>query len=343
MLAGVSSHSPMVTNSNSAGNGFSSDRPFQFVDGRHQHVLVTGGTGFIGQSLVPALVDQGLRVTVLTRRNRLPPSLQVEQVQAVRALDTIADSEPVDAVINLAGARILGMPWTNARRDELLRSRVGLTRDLVKWMAGRRRPPRCLLSASAIGFYGVQPTSDDTPLTEDGPPQPLFMSRLCQAWEQAAEEAVLLGVQVACMRFGLVLGRGGALPMLLLPVRLGLGGRLGSGNQWLSWVHIHDLLRAVSHAWQALEQAPGKALNFYNVTAPGAVRQRDFTRTAATVLRRPAFMPTPGWPMRMLLGEQSQLLLEGQRVVPARLQQEGFVFRYPQLQPALEHLAARGR
>ena len=324
-------------------NGFAPDRPFNFVDGRHQHVLVTGGTGFIGQSLVPALVDQGLRVTVLTRRDRLPPPLQREQVQAVRSLDTIADNDPVDAVINLAGARILGLPWTEARRKELLRSRVGLTRDLVTWMAGRRIRPRCLLSASAIGFYGVQPQSDDTPLTEDGAPQSVFMSRLCQAWEQAAEEAVLLGVQVACLRFGLVLGRGGALPMMLLPVRLGLGGRLGSGSQWLSWVHIQDLLRAVAHAWQALERAPGKAPNFYNVTAPGAVRQRDFSRTAAAVLRRPAFMPTPGWPMRMLLGEQSQLLLEGQRVVPARLQQEGFVFHYPQLQPALEHLAARGR
>ena len=324
-------------------NGLAPDRPFQFVDGRHQHVLVTGGTGFIGQALVPALVEQGLRVTVLTRRHNLPPLLRQKQVRAVRSLDAIPDDEPVDTVINLAGARILGMPWTTARRDELLRSRVGLTRELVKWMAGRRNRPRCLLSASAIGFYGVQPAADDTPLAEDGAPQSMFMSRLCQAWEQAAEEALLHGVQVACLRFGLVLGRGGALPMLLLPVRLGLGGPLGSGSQWLSWVHIHDLLRAVAHAWQALDRSPGKEPNFYNVTAPGAVRQRDFSRTAAAVLRRPAFMSTPGWPMRILLGEQSQLLLEGQRVIPARLQQEGFVFRYPQLQPALEHLAAPRR
>ena len=159
--------------------GIAPDRPFQFMEGGH--VLVTGGTGFIGQSLVPALVDQGLRVTVLTRRDLLPAPLQHGHVQAVHSLDKVPESETVDAVINLAGARILGMPWTGRRREELLRSRVGLTRALVAWMAGRSNRPRCLLSASAIGYYGVQPQSDDTPLTEDGPPHPLFMSRLCQA------------------------------------------------------------------------------------------------------------------------------------------------------------------
>lgn len=310
---------------------------------RARHVLITGGTGFIGQSLVPALVDQGARVTVLTRRDRLPAALRRGQVRAVRSLAEIPDSDAIDAVINLAGARILGVPWTDARRQELLRSRVGLTHDLVAWMADRSSKPRCLLSASAIGYYGVQPRSDDTPLTEDSPPQPVFMSQLCQQWEQAAAAAVPLGVQVACLRFGVVFGHGGALPMLLLPVRLGLGGRLGSGRQWLSWVHIDDLLGALAHAWEALEREPGAAPRVYNVTAPGAVRQSEFSRIAAAVLRRPSFMPTPGWPMRLLLGEQSDLLLEGQRVVPARLQREGFAFRYPQLRPALEHLVGRGR
>jgi NAD dependent epimerase/dehydratase family enzyme len=127
--------------------------------------------------------------------------------------------------------------------------------------------------------------------------------------------------------------------MLLLPVRLGLGGRLGSGRQWLSWVHIDDLLRALAHAWQSLEQEPTAGLRVYNVTAPEAVRQADFSRTAAVVLRRPNFMPTPAWPVRLLLGEQADLLLEGQRVAPARLQREGFVFRHPALRPALQQLA----
>ena len=316
---------------------------FKGIGAGAQHVLVTGGTGFIGHALVPALAAQGLRVSVLTRRDRLPEALRSEQVRSVRSLGEIPDNEPVDAVINLAGARILGMPWTAARREELLRSRVGLTRDLVAWMAGRSSKPRCLLSASAIGYYGVQPQGDDTPLAEDAAPQAVFMSQLCQQWEQAAAAAGPLGVPVACVRFGLVLGDGGALPMLLLPVRFGLGGPMGSGRQWLSWVHIDDLLRALAHAWRALEREPGAAPAVYNVTAPGAVRQGDFIRTAATVLGRPSFMPTPAWPVRLLLGEQADLLLEGQRVVPARLLREGFVFRYPQLQPALEQLAGRGR
>lgn len=321
-----------------------SNRPFGFLAGRAGHVLVTGGTGFIGQSLVPALADQGWRVTVLTRRDSLPPALRREPVRAVPALAAIADSEPVDAVINLAGARILGIPWTGARRQALLHSRVGLTQDLVAWMAGRSSRPRCLLSASAIGYYGVQRQGDDRPLAEDAPAQPVFMSQLCQQWEQAAAAALPLGVRVACLRFGVVLGHGGALPMLLLPVRLGLGGPLASGAQWLSWVHIDDLLRALAHAWQALERdGAGTGAAAYNVTAPEPVRQRDFSQIAAAVLRRPNLLPTPGWPVRLLLGEQADLLLEGQRVVPARLQREGFSFRYPQLREALQVLAGPQR
>jgi uncharacterized protein (TIGR01777 family) len=321
----------------------STDNFFSSLGVAAGHVLVTGGTGFVGHSLVPALAAQGVRVTVLTRRDRLPPALRLAPVRAVQSLAAIAADEGIDAVINLAGARILGVPWTAGRRDDLLRSRVALTDDLVAWMAGRSNKPRCLLSASAIGYYGVQPQGDDAQLTEEAPPQPVFMSQLCQQWEQAAAAALPLGVRVACLRFGLVLGRGGALPMLLLPVRLGLGGPLGGGRQWLSWVHIVDLIRALAHAWKTLEQAaPGPAAAVYNVTAPEAVRQRDFSRIAAAVLHRPSLLPTPGWPVRRLLGEQADLLLEGQRVVPARLQREGFVFRYPQLRPALQALVDGG-
>jgi uncharacterized protein (TIGR01777 family) len=188
----------------------STDNFFSSLGVAAGHVLVTGGTGFVGHSLVPALAAQGVRVTVLTRRDRLPPALRLAPVRAVQSLAAIAADEGIDAVINLAGARILGVPWTAGRRDDLLRSRVALTDDLVAWMAGRSNKPRCLLSASAIGYYGVQPQGDDAQLTEEAPPQPVFMSQLCQQWEQAAAAALPLGVRVACLRFGLVLGRGGA-------------------------------------------------------------------------------------------------------------------------------------
>ena len=307
-----------------------------------RHVLVTGGTGFIGHALVLALAAQGLRVTVLSRRDRLPPALRQGQVHGVQTLGEIPSHERVDAVINLAGARILGLPWTTRRRQQLLRSRVVLTQELVNWIDQRSQRPGCLLSASAIGYYGVQPLGEDAPLTEDSPPQPVFMSQLCEQWERAAAAAAPLGVRVACLRFGLVLGHGGALPMLLLPVRMGVGGRLGSGRQWLSWVHIEDVVRALAHTWHALEEGPAEGPRVYNVTAPEAVRQAEFSRIAAAVLRRPSFVPTPAWPVRLLLGEQSDLLLEGQRVAPARLQREGFVFHHPTLRAALQDLVSSG-
>jgi uncharacterized protein (TIGR01777 family) len=148
------------------------------------------------------------------------------------------------------------------------------------------------------------------------------------------------GVQVECMRFGLVLGKGGALPMMLMPILLGLGGKLGSGRQWLSWIHVEDVVRGMAHRWQqalgAGERAAGAGAS--NFTAPECVSQAEFSRTAARIWRRPALVPTPGWPMRLALGEQADLLLEGQRVVPARLEREGFVFRYPTLAQALQSL-----
>jgi uncharacterized protein (TIGR01777 family) len=161
------------------------------------------------------------------------------------------------------------------------------------------------------------------------------MSDLCREWEEAAAGAAHYGVRVECMRFGLVLGMQGALPMLLLPIQLGLGGRLGSGRQWQSWIHVDDLIAAMAHRWR---HAAGSGTGVTNVTAPECVTQHTFSRTAARVWRRPCLLPTPGWPLRLALGEQADLLLEGQRVVPARLQREGFVFRYPDLEAALRSL-----
>jgi len=308
-----------------------------------QQVLVTGGTGFIGQRLVKALLAEGHGVTVLTRNPEQGAALFDGRVRCIPRMDALPASTRIDVIANLAGARILGWRWTGRRKQALLRSRVGTTRQLVDWIAGAEHKPRLLLSGSAIGYYGVQPRGDAAVLDEASPAQDIFMSRLCQEWEAAAGEAGRHGVKVVCMRFGLVMGHGGALPMMLLPIRLGLGGPLGDGRQWLSWIHVDDLLRAMAFLWRrhagAAERDMDRDALAYNVTAPEAVTQRQFSRTAAALFHRPSFLRTPAWAMHALLGEQGDLLLEGQRVAPARLEREGFVFRYPTVREALRDLA----
>jgi len=295
--------------------------------------LVTGATGFIGQKLVQALLRAGQRVTVLTRQPRQAAFLFAGRVDCIGSMHDLPASRRVDVVVNLAGARILGWRWSPARRAALRRSRVALTGEVVDWIARAEHKPAMLVSASAIGYYGVQRRGDNRELAEGAPPQPVFMSDLCREWEEAAGKAREYGVKVACTRFGLVLGRQGALPMMLLPIQLGLGGPLAGGTQWLSWIHVDDLLRAVAHV---CVQGHDGSVNF---TAPESLSQAQFSRVAAQVLKRPYGMPTPGWPMRVALGEQADLLLEGQRVVPAALVRSGFVFRYPALAPALRSLA----
>lgn len=313
--------------------------PLHFDD-TARHVLVTGGTGFIGQSLVRALLVDGHAVTVLTRDPRRAAWQFEGRARCVARLEDLPACDRVDVVINLAGERILGPRWSPRRQAELRGSRLATTRRLVDWMAGARHRPALLLSASAIGYYGVQRDGDDGLLEESAPPQPIFMSTLCQDWETEARRAETLGVRVACLRFGLVLGHGGALPGLLLPVLLGLGGRLGSGRQWLSWIHLRDLLRSIAHAWQ-LQLRDASAVPVFNVVAPEAVTQAEFSSVAATLLRRPCRLSTPAAPLRLLLGEQATLLLDGQRVAPLALLGSGFRFEFPTLAEALADLCQR--
>ncbi|NGZ83017.1 TIGR01777 family oxidoreductase [Duganella aceris] len=307
--------------------------PAESFGSPRREFLVTGATGFIGQHLVRALLRDGHRVTVLTRQVRQAAWLFDGRAECVDDMRCLPPSRRIDVVINLAGARILGWRWTAARRQALRDSRIGLTERLVAWIAAAEHKPALLVSASAIGYYGIQRRGDDKVLTEDTAPQAMFMSDLCREWEQAAQGAAAHGVRVACTRFGLVLGTQGALPMMLLPIKLGMGGPLGGGLQWLSWIHVDDVIGGIAH----LCRAGGEGA--YNFTAPESVTQAQFSRVAAKVLHRPYGFPTPGWPMRLLLGEQSDLLLEGQRVAPARLTRDGYVFRHPHLEGALRSLA----
>ena len=296
-----------------------------------QHMLITGGTGFIGQALVQQLLDGGHRVTLVSRNPSKAQARWAGKVHAVKTPDALQPDDAVDAIINLAGAPVVGPRWSAARQKVLLDSRVGTSLALVQWLRTTPHRPAVWVQASAIGFYGVRPANEV--LTEDSTRGQGFMSDLCVRWEDAAAEAAALGVRQVVLRLGVVLGPGGALPPLLLPIRLGLGGRMGSGQQIMSWIHRDDVLALVAIALR------DKGMHgVYNATAPQPVPQATFAATAGKLLHRPIWFPTPATPIRWLLGEMAELFVDGQRVMPTRLLREGFVFRHPALLGALQDL-----
>lgn len=294
------------------------------------HILVTGGTGFIGQALLPALQQQGHAITVLTRQE-LSDS---DTITYVRDLDAVA--LPVHAVINLAGASLADRRWSDAYKAEMVASRVGTTDRLVDWMSRHSAPPGVLLSGSAIGWYGA---SEEAVFDEQSPPGTGFAAELCQQWESAAEAAVPLGTRVALLRLGVVFDRdGGALQEMLRSFKFGIGSWLGSGRQWLSWVHRWDVVRSILFLL-----ADDRASGAFNIVAPEAVTHRQFCDIASG--RRPTLfnMGVPSFVARALVGEMAdELLLSGQRVTPAALSSSGYQFAFPSLDGALVDIQAKG-
>jgi uncharacterized protein (TIGR01777 family) len=295
------------------------------------HILVTGGTGLIGRALCQHWLQQGHQITVWSRRAQQVPGLCGAAVRGIAQLDELAD-EPLDAVVNLAGAPIADRPWTRKRKAMLWASRIGLTEQLLAWLETRAHKPSVLLSGSAVGWYG---DAGEREMSEDCPPvSEDFAAQLCSAWEETAQRAESFGVRVVLLRTGLVLAReGGFLKRLLLPFKLGLGGPLGNGRQWMPWIHLADQIALIDFLLTH-EAASGP----YNASAPNPVRNREFAQSLGRALHRPAFMPAPAFALRLGLGELSVLLLGGQRALPKRLQAQGFTFRFTHLDAALADL-----
>ncbi|HEY0289995.1 MAG TPA: TIGR01777 family oxidoreductase [Pseudomonas sp.] len=298
------------------------------------HILLTGGTGLIGRRLCRHWLSQGHQLTVWSRKPQEVANLCGAGVRGVAHPDDIG-TQPVDAVINLAGAPIADRPWTRKRKALLWDSRITLTEQLITWLERREQKPNVLISGSAVGWYG---DGGERELNEDSPPvSEDFASRLCIAWEETAVRAEALGIRVVLVRTGLVLANeGGFLQRLLPPFKLGMGGPIGNGRQWMPWIHIEDQIAAIDFLLNR-EDARGP----YNACAPSPVRNREFAKTLAAIVHRPAFMPLPAVALRLLMGELSVLLLGGQRASPNRLQAAGFTFRFTDLRAALQHLLGR--
>ncbi len=296
-------------------------------------VLVTGATGFIGQRLCEVLSAYGHDVIALVRDPAKAHPFR-PPFTLITALDQIADGARIDAIVNLAGEPIANGLWTKAKREKILRSRLDMTADVVRLIARLDRRPELLVNGSAIGWYGLR---GDEELTEADDPGPCFSRDVCAAWEQAACRAEQLGVRVVRLRIGLVLGsEGGMLARLLTPFEWGVGGPIGSGRQWMSWIERDDLVRLILHAI-ARQEIAGPL----NAVAPHPVRNAEFAKALAHALHRPALFRVPAAPLRLLAGDfAGELLLGGQRIVPDRALASGFVFRHPELEDALAAIIA---
>jgi len=296
--------------------------------GRRRHILVTGGTGFVGRRLVAALAGAGHQVTVLTRDRKRAADLPAP-IRIVTDLAQIHDAERVNVIVNLAGESVAGGLWTKRRRAEILGSRLRMAEALGGLVARLQVAPEVIVAASAVGYYG---DAGDTVLDEGGALGRGFSVEACREIERAAEQLGARGTRVVRLRIGMVLAsEGGLVGNLLFPFELGMGGPIGSGQQWMSWIHRDDLARLIAFVIED-EEIEGAL----NAVAPNPVRNRDFGRALGKALHRPAMMPLPARPLELALGDFArELFLASQRALPVKAVFRGFQFRHPRIEGAL--------
>ncbi|MFC0178796.1 TIGR01777 family oxidoreductase [Thorsellia kenyensis] len=296
------------------------DNPFNNLT--PQHVLLTGGTGFIGSLITSQLLAAHHKVTLLTRFPEKAKTLLGPNISVISQLNELASLPDVDCVINLAGKQIVGLPWSQKQKNKLIESRLNITTQLVSWFKQCPQKPQLVIQASAIGFYGVR--DGDEILTEESLTGQGFMAELCQIWEEKAQLLSDDNTRLVTFRLGVVFGQGGALPKLALPFYFGVGGKLGDGKQILSWVHREDVSRAFAFA-----MTNSTVNGTYNLVAPETISQQNFASTLGKYIKRPSFFPMPKLVLTSMLGEMADVFVGGQNVSSAKLQASGFSFNHP--------------
>lgn len=294
------------------------------------NILLAGGTGFIGQQLVSVFLKKDYRIFILTRH---PESYNCTDHLTFISYDIDVNTLPtIDAVINLAGESLFGY-WTKQKKNKILVSRISTTEKLVQMIQQMKIKPKVFLNASAVGYYG---TSQEEIFTErTTTPGNDFLAHVVASWEKTAEKAAAIGIRTVFMRFGMVLGKAGALVQMSLPVHFFLGGRIGSGEQWMSWIHIDDVVQLIQFSLHEEISGP------LNVTAPHPVRNKDFMRMLAKTLKRPYWFPTPAPIINLALGEMGQLVTKGQYVLPQKALDYGYNFLHENVQDSLKCLMAK--
>ncbi|MFG6149667.1 TIGR01777 family oxidoreductase [Halobacillus sp. B23F22_1] len=297
------------------------------------NIVVTGGTGFVGQKLTNALIKEGHKVYILTRNpDKHHDTNQITYVGWLKEEYTPWKELPsIDAIVNLAGESLNSGRWTEDKKRSIMNSRIDATEGVLEIIEKAETKPQVLVNASAVGFYGRSKTKTFTEATTQ--PGNDFLANVVVEWEKRAAKAAELGVRTAYVRFGIILGEEGALPKMIIPYRLMIGGNLGSGEQWMSWVHVDDVVGLITFAIHEKEISGP-----VNGTAPHPMRNKDFGQTLGNVLNRPHWLPAPAFALKAALGDMSTLLLDGQSVVPKKATEHGYTFKFPELSPALHSI-----